>query len=325
MVSFKLTLGRLAFAGRDLFTNEAIAALYLQKNAPLSNKFLYWYLTYFDWDAAAANDQKIKGKTLNKEKLKLIPVILPPLPEQKRIVEVLDKAFEGLAIAKANAEANLQNARELFQSHLAAAFSNEALEKGWEVKTLSDFSAINYGYTESAKTDPVGPKFLRITDIQDGRVNWQNVPFCPISEEDHKQHALRSGDIVFARTGATTGKSFLLKDPPNAVCASYLIRVRANARVVRPDFLAIYFQTEAYWTEIRRGIEGAAQGGFNSSKLGALRIPVPPLPKQKCIVVDLAAVKERTADLERVYQEKTNKCDLLKQSLLQKAFAGELT
>lgn len=100
------------------------------------------------------------------------------------------------------------------------------MKKGWETKELAAVSAINYGYTESASSNPVGPRFLRITDIQDDCVNWDSVPYCKIESADLPKYRLASGDIVFARTGATTGKSFLVDEPPEAVFASYLIRLR---------------------------------------------------------------------------------------------------
>jgi type I restriction enzyme S subunit len=107
MVSFKLTLGRLAFAGRDLFTNEAIAALTILSEKEISKEFLFHYLTFFDWTKAAENDIKLKGLTLNKAKLKTIPISFPSRAEQQQIVALLDEAFEALATATANAEQNL--------------------------------------------------------------------------------------------------------------------------------------------------------------------------------------------------------------------------
>ena len=104
LVSFKLTLGRLAFTGRDVFTNEAIAALTIVNERELSKEFLFYCLCFFDWVKAAENDVKLKGMTLNKAKLKVMPVSFPPLPEQQRIVGLLDDAFAGIATAKANAE-----------------------------------------------------------------------------------------------------------------------------------------------------------------------------------------------------------------------------
>ena len=104
LVSFKLTLGRLAFAGRDLFTNEAIAALTIKSKKDLSKEFLFYFLSYFDWNSATDGDVKIKGRTLNKEKLKEILIPLPPLMGQQRIVAILDEAFANIAKAKENSE-----------------------------------------------------------------------------------------------------------------------------------------------------------------------------------------------------------------------------
>src|SRR3974390_1153872 len=100
------------------------------------------------------------------------------------------------------------------------------MKDGWQTKRLADVSTISYGYTESANIEPVGPRFLRITDIQGDRVDWESVPYCKIDSTELARYQLASGDIVFARTGGTTGKSFLVNEPPKAVFASYLIRLR---------------------------------------------------------------------------------------------------
>ena len=158
------------------------------------------------------------------------------------------------------------------------------MKKGWEIKELAAISAINYGYTDSASSDPIGPKFLRITDIQADQVHWERVPYCKIESVNLPKFRLASGDIVFARTGATTGKSFLVDEPPEAVFASYLIRLRLLNKALLPEFVSFFFQTEGYWKSIRDGSSGSAQGGFNATKLAALRIPVPPLSEQRRIV-----------------------------------------
>jgi len=159
-----------------------------------------------------------------------------------------------------------------------------AVKHGWESKELTAVSAINYGYTESASSEPVGPRFLRITDIQGDHVDWESVPYCKIEAADVPKYRLASGDIVFARTGATTGKSFLVDDPPDAVFASYLIRLRLLDKKLLPEFVSLFFQTGGYWQSIKDGSSGSAQGGFNATKLGALKIPVPPLSEQQRIV-----------------------------------------
>ena len=130
-MSFKLTLGRLAFAGRDLYTNEAIAALTLFDERELYKNFLFYFLHFFDWIKAAENDVKLKGMTLNKAKLKELEVHFPKsLAEQKRIVAILDKIFEGIDAAVANAEKNFANARELLESSLDLAVAGN-LTRDW--------------------------------------------------------------------------------------------------------------------------------------------------------------------------------------------------
>ena len=161
------------------------------------------------------------------------------------------------------------------------------MKKGWEAEELAAVSAISYGYTESATRESVGPRFLRITDIQDDRVDWETVPYCRIGSADLPKYRLASGDIVFARTGATTGKSFLVAEPPEAVFASYLIRLRLLDKRLLPAFVLLFFQTAGYWQSIKDGSTGSAQGGFNATKLGALNLPFPPFAEQQRIVAIL--------------------------------------
>lgn len=191
------------------------------------------------------------------------------------------------------------------------------MNAGWQIKPLGDISTIAYGYTAKAVSEIVGPKFLRITDVQNGRVDWNNVPYCPIDAADHQKHKLETGNIVFARTGATTGKSFLIENPPDAVCASYLIKVSKLSEAINPRFLSLYFNTDQYWNDIEAGTEGAAQGGFNASKLKALSIPIPPLDEQKQIVATLdAAFEGLTRAKENAEANLQNARELFSASLL---------
>jgi len=153
--------------------------------------------------------------------------------------------------------------------------------------SLSAIADIQYGYTASASFDLDGPRFLRITDIQDDAVDWNTVPGCELSPDDFERHKLLDGDIVFARTGATTGKSFLVLEPIDAIPASYLIRVRIRDPQFLPAFVAFYFQSAEYWDAVNSGTSGSAQGGFNASKLGSLQIPRFSLSEQKRIVAIL--------------------------------------
>ena len=147
----------------------------------------------------------------------------------------------------------------------------------WHELPLGDVAdSIQYGLNAAADPSASGPRLLRITDIQDDHVEWGAVPRC--RETHDEATALRPGDIVFARTGATTGKSFLVRNcPRDAVFASYLIRVRLGA-AAEPRFVAHFFRTPPYWAQIILSARGVAQPGVNATVLGRLKLPLPPLP-----------------------------------------------
>ncbi len=195
------------------------------------------------------------------------------------------------------------------------------MKVGWENRPLGAVSAISYGYTESATPEPVGPKFLRITDIQNECVDWATVPFCQIEAASLEKYKLATGDIVFARTGATTGKSFLVSEPPEAVFASYLIRLRLRHKALSPQFVSLFFQTKEYWNAIKEGSSGSAQGGFNASKLAALKIAFPDLPEQQRIVAILDEAFAGIATARAAAEQNRQNARALFESYLQSVFS----
>jgi hypothetical protein len=170
---------------------------------------------------------------------------------------------------------------------------------------------IDYGVTASAEKHPIGPRFLRITDIQDGRVDWSRVPWCACPDRISEQSRLRPGDIVFARTGATTGKSFLIRScPDNSVFASYLIRVRLG-KTADPGYISHFFQSKGYWSQIAASARGAAQPGVNATSLAALQIPLPPLEEQRRI----AAILDASQRISQLHAKRIRGLSALRQSL----------
>lgn len=162
------------------------------------------------------------------------------------------------------------------------------LKSKWRSSTLGDIcDRIDYGFTASADFSIKAPRLLRITDIQNGVVNWDQVPGCTILPSEESANRLADGDIVVARTGATTGKSFLIRKPPRSVFASYLIRLRTSEEV-NSEFLSFFFQSENYWQQIYRNMRGAAQANVNASLLSSLVLSVPLIEDQKRISAVLA-------------------------------------
>jgi len=163
------------------------------------------------------------------------------------------------------------------------------MNTSWPVLKLGDISqSIDYGLTASADFDIKSNRFLRITDLKDGAVVWNDVPGCHCDAKELEKYRLALGDIVFARTGATTGKSYLVSDVySDAVFASYLIRVKPDPKRIDSCYLAHYFQTPFYWQQIGQNSTGSAQAGVNATKLGALDVAVPPIAEQKRIAAIL--------------------------------------
>jgi type I restriction enzyme S subunit len=190
----------------------------------------------------------------------------------------------------------------------------------WKTMPLGEFAeSVDYGVTASATEQPLGPKFLRITDIQDGAVNWGSVPWCECDTRSASDARLKAGDSVFARTGATTGKSFLIRDcPTDAVFASYLIRVRVGTSA-EPRFVSHFFQTENYWAQVAKGARGVAQPGVNATTLKALQIPLPPLAEQRRI----AEVLDRAEALRAKRCAALAQLDSLTQSLFLDLFGDD--
>ncbi len=257
---------------------------------------------------------------------------LPPASEQRRIVTQVEALLEQVNRAKGRLDRVPLILKRFRQAVLAAACSGE-LTRGWRDDARIDQNwtitavgalcpLIQYGYTASASRGD-GPRFLRITDIQDGRVVWATVPSCEISAGDIKKFELRRGDIVFARSGATTGKSFLIAGCPPAVFASYLIRVRPGPRVTS-KFLHLCFQTPDYWAYITENMAGNAQPNCNASKLAALEVPVPSSQEQDEIVRQVEKLFALADTIEARVKAATARADMLPQAILSKAFSGEL-
>lgn len=167
----------------------------------------------------AASEGTTNRVRLKESLLLAMKIPLPPLAEQRRIVARIEELATRIEDAQG---LRRQAAKEAEAFVYSASESLFEVRPGWTNARVSDFcERPQYGYTASAQTEPVGPRLLRITDIQNRRVNWDTVPFCHCPKPE--PYLLRDGDLVFARTGATTGKSFLVRDCPTSVFASYLI------------------------------------------------------------------------------------------------------
>ena len=159
----------------------------------------------------------------------------------------------------------------------------------WDCVILREIcDSVNYGYTASAKPEPIGPKFLRITDIVPDRIDWSSVPYCKINEKDIGKYRLEKDDIVIARTGATTGYAKRMRDDYTAVFASYLVRVRVNPKH-DSQYVGFVVESDEYRQFIQLNLSGTAQPQANAQVLTSFPIPLPPLPTQRKIAAVLSS------------------------------------
>lgn len=198
------------------------------------------------------------------------------------------------------------------------------IPENWVWTTVSDISkSILYGVSESAKTKGKY-KLLRITDIQDNRVDWDSVPFTDFDEDKVSPYLLNDGDMVFARTGATVGKSYLINGLNHkAIYASYLIRVQTFDSIL-PQYVKLFFESGYYWEQIELGSVGIGQPNVNGTILGNLNIPLPPLVEQQHIVKE---IKKWFALIGQIEHGKTDLQTIIKQikgKILDLAIHGKL-
>lgn len=320
LMSFKLTIGRCAITKRELFTNEAIAALpIIDKDLDLF--FLKYYLENFDWAKLTEGDVKVKGKTLNKEKLKEVPITVPPREEQKRIVKILDEKIAQLETIKTNAQTNLQNAKDLFQSQLTKAFSNTT----WEKAKLEDI-ALDFSRGKS-KHRPRNDKCLFGGDypfIQTGDIRNADKYVTDYTETYNEtglaQSKLWPKGTLCITIAANIAETAILSFPccfPDSV-----IGFIPNEKLTTVDF--VYYLIQFFKSELQKMSKGAAQDNLNLAKFENMNFPLPLLPEQKRIVEQLDSLSEKTKALQNIYEQMLLDCNELKQSFLCKAFAGEL-
>ncbi len=205
-----------------------------------------------------------------------------------------------------------------------------AIPEKWKWVSLGAVSRrIHYGYTASAK-EKGNAKLLRITDIQNGVVNWISVPYCSLEEKEIEKFRLTPGDLVIARTGGTIGKSFLITEKLEeiTVFASYLIRVIPDKLNINPSYLLSFLDSPCYWEQLSDNSRGTGQPNVNARALSEIKFPLPPIDEQQRIVAKLNELlslveiygKEQEA-LEKLEKEFPDK---LRASLLQEAIRGKL-
>lgn len=288
----------------------------LKPRPGLSREFLqYWFLRDATVELINATSTGARMPRANMNAVLDFEFPLPPLPAQRRIVGILDEAFEGIAAAKANAEKNLQNARDLFQSHPQDVFSQRG--KGWVEKRLDNVCEIIMGQSPDGESyNSIGKGMPLIN----GPVEFSPDSFGKtISSKFTTQPTkyCKENDVILCVRGSTTGRMNIAGF--DACVGRGVAAIRAKVFQPWINHFINYARKEIY----RLGT-GATFPNVSGPILGGLKIPFPSLSEQKQISSKLDSLREETLRLESIYHRKLSAFEELKRSLLDQAFSGAL-
>ena len=304
----------------DRFYFKDASVLWLKKTTDVSSDFINWWLKSPLFFEQLDRGNGATVDTLTIQKLQTVAVNFPPLPEQQRIVTLLDEAFDGIATARAHAEKNLQNARAIFESHLQSVFTQRG--DGWVEKRLADVCAIT-----STLVDPRKSDFLDLTHVGAGNIESKTGAFIELKTA--RQEGLISGKFLFDESMVLYSKirPYLMKVARpdfSGLCSADMYPLAPTPGEADKDYL-FHLLLSKHFTDY--AIQGSARAGMpkvNREHLFEFRFYVPPVAEQREIAAKLDELYEETHRLESLYQRKIVALDELKKSLLAEAFSGAL-
>ncbi len=292
-------------------------------NQKIFNEYLFYFLSQesFRKKGSLRMNGAVGHKRLDKEFILSYPIPLPPLPEQKRIVAKLDEVFTAIAKAKANAEQNLKNAKELFESYLQLSMDNgkSKIGKGWEVKKLGELGnpkMCKRIFKEQTSTNGDIP-FYKI-----GTFGKQSDAF--ISKKIYDEYKTNypfpnKGEVLISASG-TIGRCIKYDGKPAYFQDSNIVWIENDEKLVSNDFLFEFYRS-CKWGSTK----GATISRLYNDNLKNTKIYFPKSKtEQKHIVAKLDALKAETTQLEKIYKQKIASLNELKKAILSKAFEGEL-
>ncbi len=325
ILSSRAPIGHLAINTKPISTNQGCKGLVPKKG--IDTLFLYYFLSK-SVDLLNSLGTGATFKELSGSKLGTVEIPLPPLPEQQRIVAILDEAFAAIAKAKANAEQNLKNAKELFESYLQEVFENKG--EGWEEKNLEDLAdekcTLSYGIVQPGDEYADGLPVIRPTDLTRRYISLKGLKrIDPKLADGYKRTKLIGDELLLCVRGTTGVVSIATKELKDANVTRGIVPIRFNLKLINQEFGYYLLISNYIQKQIKAKTYGAALMQINIGDLRKINTPYPSLKEQKSIVQKLDLLRTETKKLEGVYLNKVNSYDELKKSVLQKAFSGQLS
>ena len=241
----------------------------------LSDYLMMWFRRLeFDRNAWFYTDADVRGG-MAKDALLDMTLPVPSIDRQREIVEEYETLSRRIRLNEQMIEKLEATAQALYRKMFVDGIDKENLPEGWRMGTLGEVCETQYGYTETATTEIVGPKFLRITDIVNDSIDWSRVPYCPISDCDYKKYKLNLGDIVVSRTGANIGWAKQIKGTiPDSVFASFLIRIKAIDSTLQ-WLIGFLVESSDFKAFVSANQQGSAQPQANANILVKYPLLIP--------------------------------------------------
>lgn len=259
---------------------------------------------------------------VNKSKFNSIRVVLPPVPEQKCIVAILDQAFADIEQARAKTEQNLKNARELFESYLQQVFSQHGDD--WGVKKIAEIAETCLGKMLDKKKNKGNPKpYLRNQNVQWFNINTDDLLEMRFEDSEYERYAIKKGDLVICE-GGYPGRGAIWEQDEDIFFQKALHRIRCHNPLYNRWVLYYLYLSDCNGT-LKNSFTGAGIQHFTGKSLKQLALPIPPVELTEKFVRNFDELFNHVISLEHIYHNKLKSIDQLKKSILQKAFSGELT
>lgn len=335
----------------DALLNQRVCLLKIDASSHVLENYVYYYLP-IALKYINDNTPSVTVKHLSVKTLKEIPIPLPPLPEQQRIVSRIESLFAKLDAARDKLQQVLDTQEARRAAILHEAFTGrltghkgsaegrgkreeeesqnpegtELVPEGWTKAKIKDIChRLSYG--TSKKSEKAGKYIvIRMGNLQNGEIDWSNLAYTN-DEQEYSKYKLNPGDILFNRTNSPelVGKTSIYRGEYPAIYAGYLIKLDYDKSIINGEYLNYYLNSpkaKKYYNEVKT--DGVNQSNINSQKIGDFEIFFPSLKEQAIIVEKLKSLFKNDTSSSTLIQQSLSQIDLLKKSILARAFRGQL-
>ena len=319
VMSVRAPVGPVNFVEDEVCIGRGLAGI--RSKDAMNRDFLFYQLLFLQPEISGREGAVFAS--INKSEIEELPIAVTTLPEQQRIVAILDEAFEGIATAKANAEKNLKNARQLFESHLNSVFSQRG--DGWVDRTLDQVCIVERGSSprpikDYFTSEPDGVNWIKIGDTKEGDKYIYSTSQKITPNGARQSRFVKEGDFILTNS-MSFGRPYIMKTTGYIHDGWFVLRLN---NLIDTDYFYYLLSSGFVQLQFARLAQGAIVKNISGDLVKKAVLPIPPLTQQHDIAAKLLELSAETQRLESIYQKKIEALDALKKSILHQAFSGKL-